>query len=125
VILVTAITTLALIWGWNVSAFEITEQRSARVNQAIADFYLDNSRYPASLSELTSRYLLYLPPPIVVRQGDWCYQGGEDFYRLGYVSGQFTYFESDFFAETYAQAGEILPGSWNCDWMVAKYNADQ
>jgi len=125
VILVTAITTLALIWGWNVSAFEITEQRAARLDQAITGFNRDNGRYPASLAELTPRYLPYIPPPVVVNQGGWCYQGGEDTYRLGYVSGQFTYFESDFFAETYASAGEIPKGSWNCDQMVAQYNASQ
>ena len=125
VVLVTTVTTLALILGWNVSAFKLTGRRAARVDEAVADFYQDNGRYPDSLAELTPHYLLYLPPPVVVRQGGWCYQGGQDFYRLGYVSGHFTYFEADFYAETYAQAGELPPGSWNCDHLVAKFNTGQ
>ena len=113
--------TLALSWGWNVSAFKLTEVRAARVDQAIADYYQDNQLYPADLTQLTPRYLLYLPPPVVVRRGSWCYQGGADFYRLGYVSGNFTYFEADFLAETFAQAGAVPAGSWNCDDQVEQF----
>ncbi len=113
--------TLALSWGWNVSAFTLTEARAARVNQAVGEYYRDNQRYPADLTQLTPRYLLYLPPPVVVSRGSWCYQGGEDFFRLGYVSGEFTYFKANFLAETFAQAGTIPAGSWNCDWQVEQF----
>jgi hypothetical protein len=113
--------TLALSWGWKVSAFKLTEDRAARVNQAIAEYYQDNQRYPADLNQLTAHYLLYLPPPVVVSRGSWCYQGGEDFYRLGYVSGEFTYFEANFLAKTFAQAGAIPVGSWNCDEQVEQF----
>ena len=66
-----------------------------------------------------------MPPPVVVRQGGWCYQGGEDYYRLGYVSGNFTYFEADYYVKTYASNGELPQGGWNCDWMVANFNSAQ
>jgi hypothetical protein len=114
---------LALSWGWKVSAFKLTEGRAARVNLAIAEYYQDNQLYPADLNQLTPHYLLYLPPPVVVRRGSWCYQGGADFYRLGYVSGKFTYSKANFLAETFAQAGELPPGSWNCDQQVEQFKA--
>jgi hypothetical protein len=123
VFLVAAAATLALIWGWNVSAFDLTSRRAARIDAAIAQFYRDNNRYPADLAELTPRYLLYLPPAVVVRQGDWCYQGGAGYYRLGYISGTFTYFDRDFRAEIHAQAGDPPEGPWICDELVGDYEA--
>ncbi|MEJ2709351.1 MAG: hypothetical protein P8074_17200, partial [Anaerolineales bacterium] len=119
VLLLSGATTLALILGWNVSAFELTQQRAAKIDAQVVHFYQDNSRYPSDLAELTPRYQLYLPPPVVVSQGGWCYQGDEDYYRLGYVSGQFTYFTQNFDIEVYAQAGEPPAGGWNCDEILA------
>ena len=115
VILLTGVTTLALLLGWNISAFELTQRRAARIDSAVIRFYQDNGRYPSDLAELTPRYQLYLPPPVVVSQGGWCYQGGGDYYRLGYVSGQFTYFTQDFDIEVYAQNGEPPGSGWNCE----------
>jgi hypothetical protein len=119
VLLLTGATTMALILGWNVSAFELTRQRAARIDSAVIRFYQDNGRYPSNLAELTPRYQLYLPPPVVVSQGGWCYQGGEEYYRLGYVSGEFTYFTQDFDIEVYTQIGEPPVSSWNCDEILA------
>jgi hypothetical protein len=41
------------------------------------------------------------------------------------VSGQFTYFEANFQAEVYAQAGELPPKSWNCEELLAKFEAGE
>jgi hypothetical protein len=125
VLLVTGVATAALAWGWNVSAFKLTGQRAARIDAAVGHFYQDNGGYPTDLAELTPRYLFYLPPPVVVRQGGWCYQGGADYYRLGYVSGQFTYFEADFQTEVYAQAGEPPSTRWKCEELVAKFETGE
>lgn len=125
VVLMGVATTLALIWGWQVSAFELTERRAAQVNQAITQFQQDKGRYPASLAELTPRYLLYLPPPVVTHQGGWCYQGGEDYYRLGYVSGDFTYFMVDFWVKIHAQSGEPPQENWNCEQLLARFEAGE
>ena len=111
----------ALLSGWNTSAFRLTEQRAERVNTAIGRYFQANGRYPEGLADLTPLYLFFLPPPVVVRLGDWCYQGGRDYYRLGYVSGQFTYQQAVFQTELFAQAGELPDGGWNCDRMVEKY----
>lgn len=125
VVLMGVVTTLALIWGWQVSAFELTERRAAQVNQAITQFQQDKGRYPASLAELTPRYLLYLPPPVVTHQGGWCYQGGEDYYRLGYVSGDFTYFTADFWVKIHAQSGEPPQENWNCELLLARFETGE
>lgn len=125
VILATTLMVIALVWGWRVSAFDLTELRAAEVNQAILRYYQDIGKYPADLDELTPGYQLYLPPPVVVRQGGWCYQGGADYYRLGYVSGRFTYFKSEFHVQVYAQAGELPEKSWACDELVEKFQAGE
>lgn len=95
----TAAAIFALSWGWSISAFDLTASRASRVTQALGRYYEDYQRYPDQLDELTPRYLLLLPPPVVVRQGDWCYQSSGDDYALGYISGEFTYFTSDFHIE--------------------------
>ena len=120
-ILVTAFVTLVFTLGWNVSAFDITESRASRVDQAIESYYHDYGHYPESLEALTPNYLLFLPAPVVVHNAGWCYQGGGDHYRLGYVSGNFTYFESDFFAQVFAQAGFLPEEAWACDELVARF----
>jgi hypothetical protein len=122
ILLVTSIAVLMLTLGWGVSAFEMTELRAAVVNNAINDYDQENGAYPASLAELSPRYLLFLPPPVIVRTGGWCYQSGDEFYRLGYISGDFTYFDRDFKIETHAQAGDMPASSWNCDELLAKFN---
>jgi hypothetical protein len=121
-VIVTVFVTFVFTLGWNVSAFDLTESRAARVNQAIERYYQDYGRYPESLDALTPNYVLFLPAPVVVGNAGWCYQGGENYYRLGYVSGAFTYSQSDFFAEVFAQSGNLpSEGSWDCDELVASF----
>jgi hypothetical protein len=120
---VTTIAALAFTAGWHVSAFDMTERRAASVNSAILAYQRQHGYYPKNLAELSPRYLPILPPPVVVHQGGWCYEGGSDYYRLGYISGDFTYFEADFKVETYAQAGNLPGGSWACDDLRAGFQA--
>lgn len=63
----------------------LTSQRADRVVQAIESFYAREERYPASLSELTPRYILALPEPVIIYGQTWCYESGDGYYRLGYV----------------------------------------
>lgn len=127
VVAVLTIHVLALNLGWRVSAFELTERRAERVDRAIQEYYQDQGNYPTSLDELTPRYLLMITPPVVVRQGDWCYQGGEDYYQLAYISGQFTYAEAYFLVKTYADAGNPPPvdpkagAGLDCDALVEQF----
>ena len=63
----------------------LTDQRAERVSQAIETYHAREGRYPHDLGELTPRYVLSLPEPVIIYGQDWCYDGGEDYYRLGYV----------------------------------------
>ena len=116
---------IGLSQGWKLSAFEMTERRAAAVNSAIESYYQENGVYPEGLAELSPRYVPFVLPPVVVRTGGWCYQSGADYYRLGYISGDFTYFDSDFRVDTYAQAGDIPVGGWACDEWRARFQAKE
>jgi hypothetical protein len=49
----------------------------------------------------------------------WCYEGGEDFYRLGYVYRE--YFSSPASAHVYVAMGETPDSGWDCEREAAKY----
>lgn len=63
----------------------ITEAHANRVHDAIERYHSHNGRYPEKLGQLIPRYALYLPGPLIIFGQDWCYEGGPDYYRLGYV----------------------------------------
>jgi hypothetical protein len=124
-ILVTAVVVAAYAHGWNVSAFDMTERRAAVVDQAISSYYRDHGVYPDRLAELTPRYLPFLPPPVVVRLGGWCYQSSRNAYRLGYISGDFAYFDSTFKVETYSRDGNVPAETWACEELRARFDAKE
>jgi hypothetical protein len=64
---------------------QLTEERAERVTQAIETHYAREGRYPQDLRQLTPWYILSLPGPVIIYGQDWCYDGGDDYYRLGYV----------------------------------------
>lgn len=64
---------------------QLTEGRAERITQAIETYYAREGRYPQNLQRLTPGYILSLPGPVIIYGQDWCYQGGKDYYRLGYL----------------------------------------
>jgi hypothetical protein len=96
-----------------------TERRAEVVNRAILRYHESQGSYPQSLNELTPGYLLYLPVPFIIPQQDWCYEGGADYYRLGYVTRD--YFSTPALVKVHASAGQPLVQSWSCDAEAAKY----
>jgi hypothetical protein len=64
---------------------QLTEERAERITQAIEAYYAREGRYPQNLQQLTPWYILSLPGPVILYGQDWCYVGGEDYYRLGYL----------------------------------------
>ncbi len=64
---------------------QLTEERAGRASQAIETYYAREGRYPQDLRQLTPGYVLSLPGPVIIYGQDWCYDGGDDYYRLGYV----------------------------------------
>jgi hypothetical protein len=63
----------------------LTEERAEQVSQAIEAYYIREGSYPQDLQQLTSLYLLALPDPMIMYGKGWCYQGGKDYYRFGYL----------------------------------------
>lgn len=98
-----------------------TERRAASVNRAIQRYYASNHSYPTSLQELTPAYLLFLPTPFIIPGQDWCYQGGANFYRLGYVTRDF--FSAPASVRVFAAFGQSPDPSWPCEDEAARYPA--
>lgn len=66
---------------------QLTGARAARVVRAIEAYHAREGRYPQNLGQLVPWYALALPGPVVISPAQpWCYDGGGDSYRLGYVS---------------------------------------
>lgn len=63
----------------------LTEQRAEQANQAIETYYTRTGRYPQDLQMVSPWYKISLPGPVIIYGQDWCYDGGDDYYRLGYV----------------------------------------
>lgn len=62
-----------------------TAGRAERTVRAIESYYARRASYPETLSQLTPWYILSLPKPMVIYGQDWCYESGDDYYRLGYL----------------------------------------
>jgi len=89
----------------------LTEERAGRASQAIETYYAREGCYPQDLRQLTPGYVLSLPGPVVIYGQDWCYDGGEDYYRLGYVYREH-WSDPDLHGRIYKTKGEApdLPG---------------
>jgi hypothetical protein len=72
----------------NVDFRQLTEERAERVSQAIERYFSRNEHYPRHLQDLTPWYMLGIPDPVIIYGQQWCYDAGEDYYRLGYVYRQ-------------------------------------
>jgi hypothetical protein len=84
-LLITALMVTVSALAQRVDFRELTEERARQTSQAIEAYYAKEGRYPQNLRQLTPRYILSLPEPVIIYGQDWCYDGGEDYYRLGYV----------------------------------------
>jgi hypothetical protein len=70
--------------GKQVNFRQLTQERAGQVTQAIEAYYYREGRYPQDLHQLTPLYLFTVPEPVIMQGQKWCYQAGEDYYRLGY-----------------------------------------
>jgi hypothetical protein len=104
---------------WGTLPGQVTESRAERINRGIQRFQAENGAYPQALSELTPRYLLYIPVPYIIPRQDWCYEGGADYYRFGYVYRD--YFSTPASVRIHAAEGEPPDAAWDCDEEAAKY----
>jgi hypothetical protein len=105
--------------GWMVNPQAVTTARAGRIDQAIARYHQERGVYPSRLGELTPNYLPVLMGPLTGRGQAWCYQAGEDYYRLGYAFYQ-RYHDSNGWSplsgiRIYNEAGPFPSGPWICD----------
>ena len=63
----------------------LTDQYAAQVTQAAEAYHEKTGSYPASLQDLPLWQRLTLPEPAILYGQGWCYQGGQDYYRIGYL----------------------------------------
>jgi hypothetical protein len=104
---------------WGTLPRQVTETRAEKIDQAIKWFHAENGMYPQALSELTPRYLLYIPVPYIIREQNWCFEGGRDYYRFGYVNREM--FSLPASVRLYAAQGEPPDPKWECDEEARKY----
>ena len=90
----------------------LTERGAASIQHAIVRYHERLGSYPARLSDLTPRELLFLPRQYILPGRGWCYAGGVKGYRLGYVYR--AYFSSPQSLKIAAQAGALPAQAWNC-----------
>ena len=102
--------------GWQVPYHELTEARAERIAQALDEYHQREGVYPPTLDMLTPRYLLRVPQPVELRGETWCYQGGDDFYRLGAFSREF--FSMPVRLQVYTVVGEP-DSAWACEEQLA------
>jgi hypothetical protein len=98
-----------------ITAQELTRQRAEAVDQAVLSYYDRNGHYPATLAELSPWYLWNISKPATQWDHNFCYQAGEDFYRLGYVSQTNPHMFRDFSIVIYAAQGDLPNAAWVCD----------
>ena len=64
---------------------QLTEERAERTRVVLETYYAREGRYPQDLRQLTPWTSLSIPGPVIIYGQDWCYDGGDEYYRLGYV----------------------------------------
>lgn len=86
---------------------ERNQAAAERVTRALDSFYAREGRYPQRLQELVPRDVRFFPKPFIIYGQDWCYEGGGDFYRLGYVDRD--HWSSPNFSAQLVSASEKTP----------------
>ena len=97
---------------WGTKPVITTERRAEMIDKAIQRYYERNGEYPQTLGDLTPWYLLYIPNPYIIPGLDWCYEGGTDHYRFGYVYRQ--YFSVPASVKIQSSTGEPSDAHWSC-----------
>jgi len=107
--------------GWRTSPTGLTEARAERIDRAIHRYYERQGRYPSKLADLRPFYLWRIPQPVIFRDQTWCYEGGDDYYRLGYVhQPAFGVPPEHISIRIHAARGEPPKPSWPCDEALEK-----
>jgi len=115
-LLVTLTASYASEQGWRMSPTGLTEAHAEKINRAIQRYYEREGRYPTRLANLMPFYLWRIPQPMIFRDQTWCYEGGDDYYRLGYVHQRLFGVPPEYISiRIHAAVGEPPESSWPCD----------
>jgi hypothetical protein len=94
----------------------LTEARAEKIERAIQRYYERQGHYPSRLANLMPFYLWRIPQPMIFRDQTWCYEGSDDYYRLGYVHQPgFGWPPDSISIQIHAAEGEPPKSSWPCD----------
>jgi hypothetical protein len=104
--------------GWRVSYHEITERRAARIARALDRYHAREGHYPETLKALTPRDVLWVQQPVIFARERWCYQGGEDFYRLAAFYRE--YFSTPVSLRVYESIGDPPASPLECEDRLAE-----
>ncbi len=115
--LYTILTTVLLISvsaiAQHVDFHQETARRAERIVQAIETYHAREGRYPESLSQLTPWYIISLPKPMIIYGQDWCYQGGSNYYRIGYIDREH-WSNPNLIGRVYKSVGEVPASQSMC-----------
>ena len=93
-----------------------TAAEGQRIAQALERYNKRTGSYPAALGQLVPLDKLFIRPPYAIRELDWCYQGGADYYRLGYVYRPVMGVPPEYYDLRIASAQGTVPDTaWACD----------
>jgi hypothetical protein len=119
IVLIPVLIVSAYAAGWLVDPQTVTMARADRITAAVEAYHQQTGEYPASLNDLTPEYMPFILGPLTGRGQVWCYQGSQDYYRLGYVFIQ-RYYRATFpdpYVEIklHASEGDPPEAGWMCD----------
>jgi hypothetical protein len=121
VLLVAFVVSHASSLGWSMSPTSLTEVRADRIERAIQAYHEHQGRYPSRLGSLVPLYLWRIPQPMIFRDQTWCYEGGNDYYRLGYVyQPWFGSPPESISIQIHSAMGEPPEPDWPCDEALEK-----
>lgn len=103
---------------------QLTADRAAAVAQAVQRFQAERGRYPSTLAELPPWYRTRLYEPVILQDETWCYAGGADYFRLGYVHRPAFGVPAEYISvKVAASAGAPPAAGWVCDERLALQQA--
>jgi hypothetical protein len=100
-------------WAMQPGFRQRTELRAARISQAIEAYARREGRYPQHLGQLVPQYTLSIPGPVILYQQDWCYDAGENYFRLAFVDREH-WSSPELFPHIYIEQGAVPPQPLPC-----------
>ena len=86
---------------------QLTEERAEYTIELIETYHANNGHYPEDLQELSTWHIFLIPDPVIIYGEKWCYEGGDDYYRLGYIYREH-WSSPNLIGKTHKSQGDIL-----------------